>query len=146
MGILGLEQLCFFAQFDVSNAQRCLKISHDPSIGFPFAVCGITITAMCKDLLHEDLLKNHFYNALKTPPTLDNFHQVYCKPFLNCFHFYISTFAGRIFTLYCDFWDHERPSSVMMFNLIKQKFVVHLAEYLRRGTANLFEVTLEDII
>jgi hypothetical protein len=130
MGILGLEQLCFFAQFDAHNAQRSLKISLDPRIGFPFAICGITITAMLKELLYEDMLKNHFFNALKTPPTMDNFHQVYC----------------HVFTLYCDFWHHEHPSSVMMFNLIKQKFVVHLTEYLRRGNANLFEASLEDII
>jgi hypothetical protein len=130
MGILSLEQLCFFAQFDAHNCQRSLKISLDPRIGFPFAICGITITAMLRELLYEDLLKNHFFNALKTPPTMDNFHQAYC----------------HIFTLYCDFWDYEHPSSVMMFNLIKQKFVIHLTEYLRRGTANLFEVTLEDII
>jgi len=130
MGVLGLEQLVFFIQYDYDNALHCLKISLHPRIGFPFAVCGITVTALIKELLFEDLLKNHFYNSLKTPPTMDNFHQVYC----------------RVFKLYCDFWNHEDPSSVMMFNLVKQKFTVHLVEYLRRDTANLFEATLEDIV
>lgn len=97
MGILGLEQLIFFAQYDHENALHCLRISLHPRIGFPFAVCGITVTALVKELLFEDLLKNHFYNALKTPPTMDNFHQVYCRFYfklsltftqLQCFDFY----------------------------------------------------------
>uniref|UniRef100_A0AC34Q725 ELMO domain-containing protein n=1 Tax=Panagrolaimus sp. JU765 TaxID=591449 RepID=A0AC34Q725_9BILA len=77
MGILGLEQLIFFAKYDHANALHCLKVSHYPRTGFPYAVCGITVTALIRELLFEDMLKNHFYNALKTPPTLDNFHQVY---------------------------------------------------------------------
>lgn len=79
MGILGLEQLIFFAKYDHSNSLHCLKISHHPRTGFPYAICGITVTALIRELLFEDLLKNHFYNALKTPPTIDNFHQVYCR-------------------------------------------------------------------
>ncbi|KAE9549296.1 hypothetical protein FO519_007498 [Halicephalobus sp. NKZ332] len=91
MGILGLEQLIFFSQYDQENALHCLRISLHPRIGFPYAIC-------------------------------------------------------RVFKLYCDFWNHEDPSSVMMFNLVKQKFTVHLVEYLRREKANLFEANLEDII
>uniref|UniRef100_A0A7E4VIK7 ELMO domain-containing protein n=1 Tax=Panagrellus redivivus TaxID=6233 RepID=A0A7E4VIK7_PANRE len=130
MGILGLEQLCFYAQFDHVAALESLRVSLDPRIGFPWAVCGITITAMIRDFLNENVLKNHFYNTLKTPPTMDNFHQVYC----------------RVFTLYCQFWEYEDPSSVMVFNLVKQKFCIHLAEYLRRNDANLNTATLENII
>lgn len=82
MGILGLDQLVFFAQYDVENCLRVLLLSHHPVIGFPFAVCGITITALCKELLFDDLLKNHFYNAMEQPPlTMDHFHQVYCTRF-----------------------------------------------------------------
>jgi hypothetical protein len=107
MGILGLDQLVFFAQFDVDNCSSVLSLSHHPIFGsviesypqptysihrtkvesllkiffsFPFAICGITITALCKELLFDDMLKNHFYNAMEQPPlTMDHFHQVYCE-------------------------------------------------------------------
>ncbi|KAL3090934.1 hypothetical protein niasHS_007309 [Heterodera schachtii] len=129
MGMLGLDQLVFFAQFDLDNCQRVLSLSNHPIIGFPYAICGITITALCKELLFDDLLKNHFYNALDQPSlSEDHFHQVYC----------------RVFSLFADFWVFVRPSSVMEFNVVKQRFVEHLERYLRRLDANLLNASLED--
>uniref|UniRef100_A0A914GWU0 ELMO domain-containing protein n=1 Tax=Globodera rostochiensis TaxID=31243 RepID=A0A914GWU0_GLORO len=130
MGMLGLDQLVFFAQFDTANCHRVLSLSYHPTIGFPFTVCGITITALCKELLFDNLLKNHFYNALEQPPLgMDHFHQVYC----------------RVFILFADFWVFVRPSSVMEFNVVKHRFVEHLERYLRRLDANLLNASLEDL-
>lgn len=88
MGILGLEQLLFMSQFDVDNTQAVLSLSHHSLIGFvpaflqfqrfPFAVAGITFTALCVRLLHGGFLKRHFYNAQTAPPDIDAFHRVYC--------------------------------------------------------------------
>ncbi|KAI1712174.1 ELMO/CED-12 family domain-containing protein [Ditylenchus destructor] len=130
MGILGLEQLVFFAQFDVDRCRRVLLLSHHPTIGFPFAVCGITITAICKELLFDDLLKNHFYNVLRESPTLDSFHQVYC----------------RVFDLFATYWEMEKPESIMEFNPVKQRFLESLESYLRNDGANLVNAKFEDLL
>uniref|UniRef100_A0A914ER53 ELMO domain-containing protein n=1 Tax=Acrobeloides nanus TaxID=290746 RepID=A0A914ER53_9BILA len=130
MGMLGLDELLFIAKYDMDNCKRLFLISHHPVIGFPYAICGITITALTRDLLRSGLLKNHFYNALHGKPNMDNFHQVYC----------------RIFILFCEFWEKEHPETIMDFNPIKAKFVERLEAYLKRPNANLFHATLNDII
>nr|CAD2194011.1 unnamed protein product [Meloidogyne enterolobii] len=129
MGMLGLDQLVFFAQFDVENCRRVLSLSMHPVYGFPFAICGITITALCKELLFDDALKNHFYNVLEQPPLkMDHFHQVYC-----C-----------VFRLFGDYWDYEKPESVMQFNLVKRRFVKLMEKYLNNYEANLIVAKIED--
>jgi len=131
MGMLGLDQLIFFAQFDVDNCHRVLSLSHHPTMGFPFAICGITISALCKNLLLDDLLKDHFYNTMVDlgPLTMDQFHQVYCK----------------VFTLFAAFWAAVEPESVMEFNEVKRRFVTGLEAYLHRLDANLLNARLEDL-
>ncbi|KAK0403503.1 hypothetical protein QR680_016958 [Steinernema hermaphroditum] len=115
MGLLGLEQLVFLAQYDEDRAKNMLSLSLHPVIGFPFAIAG--------------LLKNHFYNNIRGPLTMDNFHQIYC----------------RIFTLFCDYWNIAHPTSVMMFNPIKERFIKKMEEYLRLESANLDELTVEEL-
>ncbi|KAH7728129.1 ELMO/CED-12 domain containing 2 [Aphelenchoides avenae] len=130
MGILGLDQLVFFAQYDVDNCKRVLSISLHPRIGFPYAICGITITALAKELLLDGMLKNHFYNTVREPPTMTNFHQIYC----------------RIFVLFAEYWEHRNPETIMDFNPVKQQFVESIEEYLRHPEANLLNITLEDVL
>lgn len=109
MGVLALDQLLFFAQYDVASAQSTLSLSNHPTFGqdllsihlfltklfkqnirflahrvfhsfrFPMALAGITLTAMARKLLMDGYLKNHFYNTIKGPPTMDNFHHAYCE-------------------------------------------------------------------
>jgi len=130
MGMLGLDQLVFFASYDVNQCQKILSISHHPQIGFPYAICGISMTALAKELLFDNQLKNHFYNASVQSPTMDSFHQVYC----------------RIFSLFADYWVHVHPASVMQFNNVRREFVRRLEAYLARADANLLEARLEDLI
>ncbi|VDN51636.1 unnamed protein product [Dracunculus medinensis] len=78
MGVLALDQLLFFAQYDVASAQFLVhRVFH--SFRFPMALAGITLTAMARKLLMDGYLKNHFYNTIKGPPTMDNFHHAYCE-------------------------------------------------------------------
>jgi len=128
MGLLGLEQLVFLAQYDEDRAKSMLSLSLHPVIGFPFAVAGITITYLTRQFLNEGLLKNHFYNNIHGHPTMDNFHQIYC----------------RIFSLFCEYWNVEQPASVMEFNPVKERFVEKIEDYLRLESANLDELTVED--
>lgn len=50
MGILGLENLLFYAQHDSENCRRLLRLSENEVYGFPFAIAGITFTALCKQV------------------------------------------------------------------------------------------------
>ncbi|KAI6198268.1 hypothetical protein M3Y99_01892800 [Aphelenchoides fujianensis] len=121
MGILGLENLVFYAQHDAENCRRVLKLSEHEVYGFPFAICGITITALCRELLINGYLRNHFSNSSKEAPTLDSFHHVYC----------------RVFNLFGDYWDERRPANVMLFNEVKNEFVNLLKKYLKKNKADL---------
>jgi len=126
MGILGLENLVFYAQYDAENCKRLLKIADNEVYGFPFCIAGITFTALCKQLLFENYLKNHFANTLKTAATMDNFNQVYC----------------RIFNLFGDYWETVKPENVMFFNEVKNTFVESLKKYLEKSKADLFQADL----
>ncbi|KAI6232079.1 ELMO domain-containing protein [Aphelenchoides besseyi] len=121
MGILGLENLLFYAQYDVENCRRVMRLSEHNVYGFPFAICGITITALCRELLINGLLRNHFSNSSKEAPTIDNFHQVYC----------------HVFNLFGDYWAEKQPESVMYFNEVKNEFVDLLERYLKKNKADL---------
>ncbi|MFH4975891.1 hypothetical protein AB6A40_002600 [Gnathostoma spinigerum] len=127
MGILALEQLLFFSQFDHENACRILTLSHHPAIGFPMAVVGISLTALIRLLLMDGHLNNHFYNTANSAPTLDNFHHAYC----------------RLFVLFAEVWKRERPSSLMYFNEFKDRFSQNLIEYLSTESADLDELDAE---
>jgi len=129
MGILGLDQLVFFAQYDVDNCRSVLSLSRHP-VGFPFAICGITITALVRELLTDELLKNHFYNAHRDSPTLDSLNQVYC----------------RVFKLFADFWARAKPETIIQFNPVKRDFVTLLERYLAKPEANLLVATLGDLL
>ncbi|KAI6191989.1 ELMO domain-containing protein [Aphelenchoides bicaudatus] len=126
MGMLGLENLIYYAQNYPEECQKLLKLSENEIYGFPFAIAGITFTALCKQLLFESYLKNHFANALEKPPQIDDFHQVY----------------SRVFTLFGLYWQEVRPENVMFFNSVKNDFVELLKKYLKKSKANLFETDL----
>ena len=44
MGLLGLQQLLFYAQFDVESCLRVFSLALHPAIGFPFAIAGFLNT------------------------------------------------------------------------------------------------------
>ncbi|KAI6195832.1 hypothetical protein M3Y94_01035100 [Aphelenchoides besseyi] len=129
MGILGLENLLFYAEFDAENSRRVMNTSGHHIYGFPFAICGITITALCRQLLLDGLLRNHFSNSSKEAPAIEDFHRVYC----------------RVFNLFGTYWDERQPENVMFFNEIKNQFVQWLEQELKRNQADLFTLEISSV-
>ena len=106
MGILGLENLVYFAQEYPSAATHVLSHSTHPRYGYAFAIVGINLTSMALRLLKDGTAKTHIYNSSKTLPTIRAFHHFYCYLFYE--------FDG--------FWIDSKPSNMMEFSSIQEKF------------------------
>ncbi|EFN64556.1 ELMO domain-containing protein 2 [Camponotus floridanus] len=106
MGILGLENLVYFAQEYPSTATHVLSHSNHPRYGYAFAIVGINLTSMALKLLRDGSAKTHIYNSSKTLPMIRAFHQFYCYLFYQ--------FDG--------FWIESKPSNMMEFSSIQEKF------------------------
>ncbi|NXK11859.1 ELMD1 protein, partial [Herpetotheres cachinnans] len=95
MGLLGLYNLVYFAEWDTEIAQQVLcdslqpkysqfskveweKKKFDKAIGYSFAIVGINITDLAYNLLVSGALKTHFYNVAPEAPTLTHFQQTFC--------------------------------------------------------------------
>ena len=48
-------------------------------IRYSYAVVGINMTSTAYHLLQDGTLKTHLYNHVERQPTVEDFHQVYCK-------------------------------------------------------------------
>jgi hypothetical protein len=75
MGLLGLDDLHYFAStFPVTN-RRILMSSRNANSWFSFAIVGINITAYCLRLVRARQLQATFYEH---GTTKDTYHRVYC--------------------------------------------------------------------
>ncbi|VDP13692.1 unnamed protein product [Soboliphyme baturini] len=81
MGLLGLKQLIYFCEKETCTARHMILKAYSFHNGYPFAIVGINITAMIRDMLSDGRLKFYFYES-KPAMTLHDFHDVYCKLFL----------------------------------------------------------------
>ncbi|KYM94667.1 PREDICTED: ELMO domain-containing protein 2 [Cyphomyrmex costatus] len=106
MGILGLENLVYFAQEYSSIATHVLSHSNHPRYGYAFAIVGINLTSMALKLLRDGSAKTHIYNSSKTLPTIRAFHRFYCY----------------LFYEFDRFWIESKPSNMMEFSSIQAKF------------------------
>lgn len=106
MGILGLENLVYFAEEYPSAAKHVLAHSTHPRFGYAFAIVGINLTSMAWRLLKDGSAKTHVYNVSKTLPTLRVFHQLYC---------YLIYEFDRL-------WIESKPSNMMEFSSIQERF------------------------
>ncbi|XP_039910879.1 ELMO domain-containing protein 1 isoform X1 [Haemorhous mexicanus] len=131
MGLLGLYNLVYFAEWDTEIAQQVLtdslhpkyrevtkkelsqlskaeweKKKFDKAIGYSFAIVGINITDLAYNLLVSGALKTHFYNVAPEAPTLTHFQQTFCY-LMHEFH---------------KFWIDEDPLDIMEFNRVREKF------------------------
>nr|CAD7409351.1 unnamed protein product [Timema poppensis] len=70
MGILGLENLIYFAEEYPGPAGHVLSHSHHPQYGYAFAIVGINLTFMAYHLLKDGLAKTHVYNVSKIFPDI----------------------------------------------------------------------------
>ncbi|KAF1497660.1 ELMO domain-containing protein 1, partial [Eudyptula minor] len=128
MGLLGLYNLVYFAEWDTEIAQQVLSDSLQPkysvsysvlkdyklftnvaasfSYSYSFAIVGINITDLAYNLLVSGALKTHFYNVAPEAPTLTHFQQTFCY-LMHEFH---------------KFWIEEDPLDIMEFNRVREKF------------------------
>lgn len=106
MGLLGLENLVYFAQEYPGPASHVLSHSHHPQYGYAFAVVGINLTSMAYHLLKDGSAKTHVYNVSRDLPSMKVFHQFYCY----------------LFYEFDRFWIEAKPRNVMDFSYIKEKF------------------------
>ncbi|KAK6976618.1 ELMO domain-containing protein 2 [Biomphalaria glabrata] len=110
MGILGLEQLLFFASKYPEQARQVLSQSHHPQFGFSFAIVGINITEMGYSLLVRRKLRSHFYSLDNKEPTMVDFHQVYC----------------HLLYEFAKFWFAAKPKDIMEFNTVREQFHTYI--------------------
>jgi len=104
MGILGLEQLIYFAQNFNETAKHVLKCSHHKISWYSFAITGINITALELDLLRERHLQ---YYLITHESSVDSFNEFYCY----------------LFTEFNNYWfKRPEPVTVMNFNEVFTNF------------------------
>uniref|UniRef100_A0A3Q2R1Z4 ELMO/CED-12 domain containing 1 n=1 Tax=Fundulus heteroclitus TaxID=8078 RepID=A0A3Q2R1Z4_FUNHE len=112
MGLLGLQNLLYFAEHDKASALQMLQDSLQPkhkavsASWYSFAIVGINITDLAHSLLVSGALKTHLYNVAPETPGLQHFQQTFCY-LMQEFH---------------RFWIHEDPSDIMEFNRVRSKF------------------------
>ncbi|KAG8237659.1 hypothetical protein J437_LFUL017553 [Ladona fulva] len=106
MGLLGLENLIFFAREYPKAARHVLSHSRHPNYGFVYAIVGINITSMAYYLLRNGTAKTHVYNACNGIPSLKLFHIMY----------------SYLFFEFDKFWINEKPKNVMQFSIVREKY------------------------
>lgn len=121
MGLLGLENLLYFASNYTDAARHVLSHSNHPNYGYSFAIVGINLTKMAYHLLKDQVLKVHFYNVIKGSPEINDFHYVYCY----------------LFYEFDKFWLSEKPRDIMEFYRIRTKFEAFLLKRLENPKAKL---------
>jgi len=120
MGLLGLQNLIYFAREYSSAARHILSHSHHPKFGFSFAIVGINLTSLALKLLMDYSLRSHLYNQKKLPD-LDAFHHFYCYLFIE----------------FDRFWLECEPRDIMEFNRIRDIFENNLRVQLSDNTTTL---------
>lgn len=114
MGLLGLENLVYFAAEFNGAARHVLSHSRHPQYGYTFAIVGINLTSMAFKLLQSGAAKTHFYNASRKCPTIETFHKLYCY----------------LFYEFDRYWMDCKPSSIMDFSFINRKFEANILKQL----------------
>lgn len=107
MGMLGLENLLYFAKEYNAAARYVLSHSLHPDYGYTFAIVGINLTSMAYNLLHNGKAKTHLYNLKSQHLSLKHFHRFYCY----------------LFYEFDKFWVQSKPASLMDFSRIHAEFL-----------------------
>ncbi|XP_017786006.1 PREDICTED: ELMO domain-containing protein 2 [Nicrophorus vespilloides] len=130
MGLLGLENLLFFAsEYGNGPASHVLSHSLHPVHGYAFAIVGINLTSMAWQLLRDGHAKTYVYNTCKAVPSVRVFHQFYCY----------------LFYEFDRHWLACRPKSMMEFSDIKTKFESNVKASLQDPN-NVFSIRLADTV
>lgn len=125
MGLLGLDNLLFFATEYPQASSHVLSHSHHPQYGYTYAIVGINLTSMAYNLLKDGSAKTYMFNA-KSLPNLKLFHRFYCYLFFS---------FDRL-------WIESKPQDMMDFSHIFEKFrnliITELAD-----PASVFRINIE---
>lgn len=119
MGILSLKNLIFLMENYKDIGLKIYGLSKHPDYWFPFAVAGINMTSVSFELLRDSSLKGYFYNQEDLP---DYSLVTYQKVFVEIFYEFIM------------YWINSEPSSIMLFNQVKDEFKEKVRSQLRQGT------------
>lgn len=123
MGMLGLENLLYFACELNDAARHVLSHSLHPQHGYTFAIVGINLTSMAYKLFKNGAAKTHFYNGGARSKgdgggggalPLEAFHKFYCY----------------LFYEFDRYWMQCKPSSIMDFSYISLKFETNILQQL----------------
>lgn len=130
MGILGLENLIYFAEEYNGAARHVLSHSHHPKHGYTFAIVGINLTSMAYHLFKSGMAKTHIYNLGTNQPTLRHFHKFYCY----------------LFYEFDKYWMECKPRSIMDFSNIHDKFRANIESKLQDdGTVFKINLSVDDV-
>lgn len=106
MGLLGLENLLYFASEYSLAASHVLSHSHHPQYGYTFAVVGINLTSMAYHLLKNGPAKTYMYNYKHSFIDISLFHKMYCY----------------LFYEFDKLWMESKPKNMMEFSVIFEQF------------------------
>jgi len=134
MGLLGLENLLYFAKNFPGTALHVLSHSHHPNYGYSYAIVGINLTHMSYTLWKDGTAKTHIYNLCHKPnvyqPDMNHFHRFYCYLFFE----------------FDKFWLAEKPASIMEFSRVRNMFEKQIRSTLADHTCILkLNFLVEDI-
>ncbi|XP_050520860.1 ELMO domain-containing protein 2 [Daktulosphaira vitifoliae] len=105
MGILGLDNLVYFASKYTYLARIALSHSMHPIHGYAFAIVGINLTNMALELVVDGSAKTHFYNK-RNAPEYEDFNEFYCY----------------LFWEFDKFWLNAKPKDLMEFTIHRENF------------------------
>ncbi|KAH8278873.1 hypothetical protein KR018_010555 [Drosophila ironensis] len=129
MGLLGLENLLYFATAYNDAAKHVLLHSMHPTLGYTYSIVGINLTSMAFKLVKSGAAKTHFYNLVVQHRldfcTMEDFHRLYCYLFFE----------------FDRFWMDSDPRNIMDFGEIYQAFEITKLEALHHDDT-LFKTNL----
>jgi len=111
MGLLGLQNLVYFAKNRQEDARSVLLCARSPKYEYPFSIAGINLTAMILKMVEARKLSLYFY-TLSEEQCIRCFNDLYCD----------------IFVRFNSFWVASEPVDVMDFGKVQRKFA-ELLEY-----------------
>lgn len=106
MGLLGLENLLYFATEYTRASNHVLSHSLHPKYGYTFAIVGINLTSMAYYLLKDGSAKTYMFNCKQYLPSINLFHKFYCY----------------LFYEFDKMWIESKPENMMEFSIIFKKF------------------------
>lgn len=125
MGILGLENLLYFAKEYNQVASHTLMHSLHPQYGYTFAIVGINLTSMAWRLLRNGKAKTHIFNLTKKWSSIETFHRFYCY----------------LFYEFNKYWIQCKPRNIMDFHYIQENFEANILKLLE-DDRTIFKVPL----